>query len=88
MLILTLHDYNNNKPALPEAIFPYRHAILAFKLLRQDDEYMLLNFQISKNERETKMRFLKRQNFDVGKNILLNRLHILDNNIEKKTGPI
>ena len=68
--------------ALPDAICLYRNEILAFKLLRQDlcdDEYMLPNFQISNNERETKWDFWK----DKTLNILSNRLHIPNNKIEK-----
>ena len=60
---------------------------MAYKLLRHDlcdDEYMQLNFQIVNNDRESKMKFLKRHNYDVGKNILLNRLTIINNKIEKK----
>ena len=44
---------------------------------------MYLNFQIAENNRSTKMNFMKIQNYDVGKNILLNRLHILNDKIEK-----
>ena len=64
----------------------YKHALILYKLLRNDmcdDEMMHLNFQIADNERSTKMSFFKRQKYDVGKNILLNRLHILNDKIEK-----
>ena len=74
------------KRALPEKMCLYKHALILYKLLRHDmcdDEMMHLNFQIADNERSTKMSFFKRQKYDVGKNILLNRLHILNDKIEK-----
>ena len=42
-----------------------------------------LNFQLADNERATKLSFIRRQNYDVGKNILLNRLHVLNDKIDK-----
>ena len=74
------------KRALPESMCMYKHALMLYKLLRSnlcDDEMMHLNFQIVDNERSTKMSFFKRQKYDVGKNILHNRLHILNDKIEK-----
>ena len=38
---------------------------------------------IADNDRSAKMSFFKRQKYDVGKNILVNRLHILNDKIEK-----
>ena len=64
----------------------YKHALMLHKLLRNDlcdDELMNLNFQIADNGRSTRLKFIKRQNYNVGKNILLNRLHILNDKIEK-----
>ena len=74
------------KRALPENMCMYKHALMLYKLLRNDlcdDELMYLNFQIADNDRSATMSFFKRQKYDVGKNILLNRLHILNNKIEK-----
>ena len=74
------------KRALPENMCMYKHALMLYKLLRNDlcdNELMHLNFQIADNERSTKMSFFKRQKYDVGKNVLLNRLHILNDKIEK-----
>ena len=74
------------KRALPEDLCKYRHAILLNKLMRNelcDNELMWLNFQIVDNARSQRWSFITRQNYDVGKNILLNRMHILNNLIEK-----
>ena len=48
-----------------------------------DNELMWLNFQIVDNARSQTWSFITRQNYDVGKNTLLNRMHILNNIIEK-----
>ena len=48
------------------------------------NEFVHLNFQLFDNVKSTKLVFIKRQNFDIGKNILLNRLHELNNKIEKQ----
>ena len=45
---------------------------------------MNFNFQLADSARSTKLCFIKRQNYDVGKNIFLNRLHSLNNQIEKQ----
>ena len=47
------------------------------------DKNMYLNFQIADGRRSTKFKFIKNQKYDVGKNILLNRMHILNDRIEK-----
>ena len=64
----------------------YKHALMLHKLLRNDlcdDEMMNLNFQLADNERATKLSFIRIQKYDVGKNILLNRLQVLNGKIEK-----
>ena len=38
---------------------------------------------VQDNERVSKINFIKRQNYDAGKNILLNRMHLLNNKIDK-----
>ena len=65
----------------------YMHAIIAFKLFMDilcEDEFVHLNFQLVDNARATKLNFIKRHNYDVGKNILLNRMHVLNNKIDKR----
>ena len=64
----------------------YRHTVVCYKLVNEvfcDDEFMHLNFQLCDNERQVKMTFLRRQNYNVGKNILLNQMLILNNKIDK-----
>ena len=66
--------------ALPEKMCLYRHAITMHKLFNEfccEDEFLHLNFQLSK------IIFIKNQNYEVGNNILLNRLHELKNRIDK-----
>ena len=48
-----------------------------------EDEFVQLNFQLVDKERISKINFIKRQNYDVGKNILPNRMHLLNNKIDK-----
>ena len=54
-----------------------------FKDQSPDNEFMHLNFQLNTNERLAKLSFHKMNNYEVGKNILLNRLTELNNKIEK-----
>ena len=78
--------HNQAKRAMPDNMCMYKHALMLYKLLRSDlcdDELMYLNFQIADGRRSTKFKFIKNQNYDVGKNILLNRMHILNDRIEK-----
>ena len=59
---------------------------MAQKLVKNnlcEDEFVQLNFQLADNARATKLTFIKRQNYDVGKNVLLNRFHALNNKIDK-----
>ena len=72
--------------ALPDQIIQYKHALMMFKLLRQctpDNEFVHLNFQANLNQRLQYHTFLKRQNYTVGNNILLNRMCTLNNTIPK-----
>ena len=65
----------------------YRHAILMFKLFRNvicENEFVQMNFQLYKNDSHPKLKFIKNQKYDVGKNILLNRFCDLNDVIEKK----
>ena len=78
--------HSQAKRALPENMCMYRHAIMLYKLMRKDlcdNELMWLNFQIIDNARSQRWSFITRQNYDVGKNTLLNRMHILNNLIDK-----
>ena len=64
----------------------YRHAIMVYKLIKCDlceDEFVQLNFQLVDSALQTKLNFIKNQRFDVGKNILLNRLYVLNGKIDK-----
>ena len=78
--------HNLAKRALPENMCLYKHALMIHKMLRNDlcdDEMRNLNFQLADNERATKLNFIRIQKYDVGKNILLNRLHVLNGKIDK-----
>ena len=73
--------------ALPDKMCQYRHAILMYKLFRNvicENELSQMNFQLYENERCTKLKFIKNQKFEVGKNILLNRFYDLNDLIDKK----
>ena len=73
-----IHD--QSKRALPGKVCMYRHAIMPYKLMSNDlceDEFVQLNFQLNDNPRQTKLSFFKRQNYDVGKNILLNIMFLI-----------
>ena len=73
--------------ALPDKMCQYRHAIFMFKLFRNmicENEFVQMNFQLYENERSSKLRFIRNQNYDVRKNILLNRFCDLNDLIDKK----
>ena len=64
----------------------YKHAITMYKLFRTcqpDQEFINLNFQLNLNPRLNHSNFFNRQNYEIGNNILLNRLSHLNNKIEK-----
>ena len=48
-----------------------------------ESEFVQLNFQLVDNARSIKITNIKRQNFDVGEHILPNRMHVLNNMMEK-----
>ena len=48
-----------------------------------DVKFVQLNFQLIDNSPSSKFLFLKRQNYDTEKNILLNRMNILNIKMEK-----
>ena len=71
---------------MPANFCLYRHAIMAFKLMKGElceGKFVQLNFQLVENAKQTKLNFIKIQRFDVGKNILLNRMYVLNGKIEK-----
>ena len=71
---------------MPDQITNYKHSLLMYKLIRNctpDDEFMFLNFQANQNPRMRHQNFIKMQNYNVGSNILNNRLHNLNDKIEK-----
>ena len=74
------------KRALPDQMIKYKHALMMYKLLRNcmpDNEFMHLNFQANLNPRLQHHSFLRRQNYIVGDNILLNRMCNLNSSILK-----
>ena len=74
------------KRALPDQMIHYKHALMMYKLLRQcipDNEFMHMNFEANSNQRLQHHTFTKIQNYNVGKNILLNRMCCLNNTILK-----
>ena len=74
------------KRALPDQMIRYKHALMIYKLFRQctpDNEFMHLNFQANLNQRLQHHTFMKMQHYNVGNNILLNRLCCLNNTIPK-----
>ena len=71
---------------MPDEMCLYKHAVTLHKLINEiycEDEFLHLNFQMTDNDRSTKINFIKNQNYDMGKNILLNRLNVLNNQIDK-----
>ena len=78
--------HNLAKRGLPENVCQYKHAIMIYKLMKNElceDEFVQLNFQLVNNARSPKLTFIKRQNYEVGKNIILNRMYVLNNKIYK-----
>ena len=74
------------KRALPDQMIRYKDALMMYNLFRNcmpDNEFMHLNFQANLNQRIQHHTFLKRQNYTVGNNILLNRMCNLNATILK-----
>ena len=74
------------KRALPDQMVKYKHALMMYKLFRQcmpENEFIHLNFQANLNQRLQYHTFIKTQNYNVGNNILLNRMYSLNNTIPK-----
>ena len=72
--------------ATPMKMCQYRHAILLYKMFNSiicENEFIQMNFQLFDNARNPKIVFIRNQNYDVGKNTLLNRFCDLNNMIDK-----
>ena len=85
MSIMNTHTkiHNMGQRALPANVCMYKHAIIFYKIIQNiicEDEFLHLNFQLLDNERGSKFKFVKRQSYDVGKNILLNKMFDTINN--------
>ena len=72
------------KRATPQAIIKYNHAILLYKTYNsehQDTDWLDINFNQNFNERANKVIFYDTSKNKQGKNILCNRLTIINNTI-------
>ena len=72
--------------ALPDQMINYKQAIMMYKLFntcQPELEFVNLNFQLNQNPRIKHANFFTRQNYDTGKNIMLNRLSHLNDKILK-----
>ena len=77
---------NTTDRALPDQILKYKHAILIYKLIwtcMPEEESNQMNFNANQNDSMIHQNFIKTQNYCVGQNILLNRLCVLNDWIEK-----
>ena len=54
-----------------------------YKIRYPETEFINMNFQYNQNQRTNHANFFARQNYESGKNILLNRLAHINNKIEK-----
>ena len=69
----------------PIQMMKYKHSLLLFKLYNdtlQSEDWMDLNWNQSFNNRSTKVRLFDTSNIRIGKNILSNRLTIVNSQIE------
>ena len=87
MTIYNTHTqiHSNAKRALPDQMLNYKHALTMHKLFntcQPEQEFINLNFQLNMNPRIQHVYFFTRQNYDTGKNIMLNRFAHLNNKIE------
>ena len=70
----------------PVCLLFYKHAISMYKLFNNcqpEKEFINMNFQLNQNPRINQANYFLRQNYDSGKNILLNRFVHLNGKIEK-----
>ena len=78
-----LHKMNGR--ATPNQMMQYKHSLLLFKLYNdtnQTDDWMDLNWNQSFNTRSTRVRLFDDSTVEIGKNLLTNRLIIINNQIE------
>ena len=74
-----------NERGTPIQMMNYKHSLLLYKLYNtthQSDDWLDLNFNQSFNNRCTKVRLFDTSIIRIVKNILLNRLTIINNQIE------
>ena len=79
----SLHYLNNR--AMPDQIMLYKHSLLLHKVYNDDKpsrDWLSLNFQQNFNARFKKVQLFQNCKFKIGKNLLINRLSILTNEIE------
>ena len=72
--------------AMPDQMLNYKHALTMHRLFNScqpETDFINLNFQLNQNQRISHANFFRRQNYEAGNNILLNRLSHLNNTIEK-----
>ena len=72
--------------ALLDQMLNYKHAIAMYKLFNTclpDTEFINISFQLNQNPRINHANFFSGQNYNSGKNILLNRLAHLNDKIKK-----
>ena len=63
----------------------YKHAIQLYKIFNLKElplDWILLNFDQSVSQRQTKFKILQNQNYKIGNNILSNRLCVVNGRIE------
>ena len=73
------------KRATPNQMSAYKHALQLFKLFNSNnisEDLISLNFQQNYNGRNEKINFFKVSNYKVGRNLLVNRFHSLNNKID------
>ena len=83
--ILNEQRHKMNGRATPIQMMKYKHSLLLFKLYNdtlQSEDWMDLNWNQSFNNRSTKVRLFDTSNIRIGKNILSNRLTIVNSQIE------
>ena len=74
-----------NKRATPEQMMKYKHAIQMFKLFNDnnmDNNWLDLNVQQNFNDRMTNVHIVDNSNTKVGKNLLVNRLVLINDKIK------
>ena len=71
---------------MPDQMLNYKNALTMYRLFKTcqpEPDFVNLNFQLNQNPSTLYANFFRRQNYEAGNNILLNRLSHLNNKIEK-----